>query len=383
MTALPAPSPEALAHSQRLVAHIQAEIAAAGGWIDFARYMELALYAPGLGYYAAGARKFGAAGDFVTAPELTPLFGQALARQAAEVLAQTGGGIVELGAGSGRLAVDLIQALEAMDQAPAYYAILEPSPDLRQRQRDRLIEALPHWRERVRWLDRLPERHVGLVLGNEVLDALPVHLLHWTDGGCQERGVVTTAAGFDWADRPLTAPHLAEWAAALPVSGGDYLSEVCPAAAGLVGSLAECLEQGMLLFLDYGFPRAEYYHPQRATGTLMCHYRHHALDAPFFLPGLTDLTAHVDFTAIADAALEAGLEVLGYASQAHFLLNCGLLDRLATLEPGSSAYVRATTAVNKLITPSEMGELFKVMALGKELDLSPLGFFRGDRRHAL
>lgn len=384
MTALADPGPDALAHSQRLTRHIAGAIADTGGWISFARYMELALYAPGLGYYSAGARKFGSAGDFVTAPELSPLFGAAVARQAAQVLGLVGGDILELGAGSGRLALDILRALETSGQMPASYAILEVSPDLRQRQRQLFTEQAPHLLDTVTWLDALPERWLGLVLANEVLDALPVHILHWRDGIALERGVGHDATqGFVWLDRPLSDAELARHVQALPVEGDDYLSEVSLAVPALVRSLGDRLAQGGLLFLDYGFPRREFYHPQRQRGTLMCHYRHHAFDDPFFLPGLTDLTAHVDFTAVADAGLEVGLEVMGYADQAHFLVNCGLLDELAGLGVESPGYAAAATAARKLLSPAEMGEFFKVMFLGKGLAAPPLGFVNGDRRHAL
>ncbi|MDD4882780.1 MAG: class I SAM-dependent methyltransferase [Gallionellaceae bacterium] len=364
---------------------IAGRIGAAGGWLSFADYMALALYAPGLGYYAAGARKFGAAGDFVTAPELTPLFAQTLATQTVEVLESCGNEILELGAGSGRLAVDLMRELARQGRLPDRYGILEPSPDLRQRQQALLEREAPELLDRVRWLDTLPDRLSGLVLGNEVLDALPVHLVHWLDGQALERGVALDEAGsaFVWQDRPMPPGPLLDAANRLPAPGDDYLSEVCLAAPALIHSLAERLQRGMLLFLDYGFPRAEYYHPDRREGTLMCHYRHRSFDDPFYLPGLVDITSHVDFTLIADAALEAGLDVLGYTSQAHFLLNCGLLERLGELEPGSTVYLKETARVQKLIQPTEMGELFKVIALGKgDLPL-PLGFARGDKRHNL
>jgi SAM-dependent MidA family methyltransferase len=380
---LPEPAADALAHSQRLVQHIRDEIGFADGWIPFSRYMELALYAPGLGYYAAGARKFGTAGDFVTAPELTPLFSRALAHQVVEVLEACPGDILELGAGSGRLALDLLLELERLGHLPERYAILEVSPDLQARQRQLFGEMAPHLLQRVAWLEGLPTSFSGVVLGNEVLDALPVHMLHRAGGVLHERGVGVSEAGrFVWQDRPLENAELIAAAGFLP-GDGDYQTEVCPAASGLLRSLGSMLDCGGLLFLDYGFPRAEFYHPQRSMGTLMCHYRHHAFDDPFYLPGLTDITAHVEFTAVADAGLEAGLAVMGYATQAHFLVNCGILDRLAELEPGSRDYLRQAAAVQKLLSPSEMGELFKVMALGKGLDIPLRGFARGDRRHTL
>ena len=381
---LPLPDPDALAHSQRLVRHIRAEIEGAGGWIPFSRYMELALYAPGLGYYAAGAAKLGAAGDFITAPEMTPLFGRSLARTAAVVLAQSGGDILELGAGSGRLALDLLGELTTLAALPQRYCILEVSPDLRQRQQAALAAA--GLADRVTWLDALPERFTGLILGNEVLDALPVHLLHWRDGQVRERGVIWAGSDadgrFDGSDRPVPAGPLADLAADLVVAG-DYLTEVCPAAAALVASLAGRLERGALLFIDYGFPQREYYHPQRDQGTLRLHYRHHSLDDPFFLPGLADITAHVDFSRVARAGALAGLELLGYTSQANFLMDAGILDRMLEMEPMTPAYLRAASEVQKLLQPSEMGESFKAIALGKGLDANLPGFRRGDRRGAL
>ncbi len=330
--ALPSPDADALAHSRKLASHIRAEIDQRDGWIPFARYMELALYAPGLGYYAGGAAKFGAPGDFVTAPEITPLFGRTLARAAAGVVRETGGDILELGAGSGRLALDILGELERLDGLPRRYRILEVSPDLRERQRNLFAARAPHLLSRVEWLDALPQSCSGLILGNEVLDALPAHLLGRRDGVVFERGVALAGGDSDngsvfaWDDRMPGSDELVGLASVFPATG-DYLSEVCLAAFALVSSLAECLERGVLLFIDYGFPRAEYYHPQRHMGTLKVHYRHYSLDDPFFLPGLADITAHVDFSAVAQAGAEAGLELLGYTSQAGFLIDAGILDR--------------------------------------------------------
>jgi len=387
---LPAPDAAALAHSDRVVRRIRAEIEASGGWISFARYMELALYAPGLGYYVGGAAKFGGAGDFVTAPELTPLFGRALARVAAQVLARAGGDLLELGAGSGRLAVDVLLQLERLACLPEHYLILEVSPDLRARQRQLLAEQVPHLLPRVAWLDALPESLRGVVLGNEVLDALPAHRLHWSAEGVLERGVAWTGAGLAWAVRPIASPALASAVAELPVAVAAepdhslaYLSELNLAAPALVASLADRLECGLLLFLDYGYPRAEYYHPQRHMGTLRAHYRQHALDDPFFLPGLADLTAHVDFSAVARAGRAAGLDLLGYTSQAHFLMDAGILDLMLEMEPMTPPYLRAASSVQRLLQPSEMGELFKAIALGRGLSAELPGFRRGDRRAAL
>jgi SAM-dependent MidA family methyltransferase len=265
---------------------------------------------------------------------------------------------------------------------PTQYRILELSPDLQARQRALFEAQAPHLLARLVWLERLPERFAGLILANEVLDAMPVHLVHWLAGEVFERGVIVQHGEFVWQDRPLNAGPL--WQAAREIEPGpDYLSEFCLAAPAWINSLAQCLERGVILCLDYGFPRGEYYHPQRDSGTLRVHYRHHSLDDPFYLPGLCDLTAHVDFSAVAQAATGAGLDLLGYTSQANFLLNAGLLDLMAEMQPMSSDYLRAAAVVQKLLQPSEMGELFKAIAFGRGCDESVPGFERGDRRGAL
>lgn len=386
MSRLPAPSPEAAAHSARLTALIAAEIAGRGGWIDFARFMELALYAPGLGYYAAGAQKFGSAGDFVTAPEMTGLFAQALAAQVAQIQALSAPQVLEVGAGSGRLAADLLQALEALAALPTRYRILELSGDLRQRQQETLARSVPHLLHRVEWLDRLPEKFAGVVVANELLDAMPVHIAAWRDEAIFERGVSITAAGdFCWQERPAAGDVLIAAQAlganyALPPGYESEISLAAPRWAAEWGHILTC---GAMLLIDYGFPQREYYHPQRGCGTLMCHYRHLAHTDPFFLPGLQDITAHVDFTALIAAAHPTGLALLGYSSQANFLNNCGILDCLTRLVPGSPAYLRAAGAVNKLLLPHEMGELFKVIALGRGIETPLLGFHRSDQSHRL
>jgi SAM-dependent MidA family methyltransferase len=380
---LPIPSPDALAHSQRVTAHLQSLIQRAGGWMPFAQFMEAALYAPGLGYYAAGAMKFGAAGDFVTAPELTPLFGRTLLHAIAPVLRDTGGDILELGAGSGRLAVDVLGELEQLDALPAHYAILEVSADLRSRQQEKIAHERPELAGRVQWLDALPAHFSGVILGNEVLDALPVELVQWTDAGPQARGVVRDGEGFAWQDRSIDDPILRARAEALNLAPG-YLSEINLAADALITSLGHSLERGLILLIDYGFSAGEYYHPQRHMGTLRAHYRHHALDDPFYLPGLCDLTAHVDFSALARAGTTAGLELAGYTSQASFLLHSGLTELLMqTPVADAAAYLPQANLVQQLVSPAEMGELFKVMGLSKG-GIAPLaGFARGDRRHTL
>jgi SAM-dependent MidA family methyltransferase len=375
---LPKPSHEALAHSAQLCALIQQDIAQQGGWIPFSRFMELALYAPKLGYYTAGARKFGEDGDFITAPELSSLFGRTLARQAADIMAASTPHILELGAGSGKLAVDILSELELLNALPAQYSILEVSADLRERQRELVLLKIPQLAHRVCWLDTLPENIVGAVIANEVLDALPVHLVHWSNGQIFERGVASNQQQFEWQERLPENENLLNLASTI-ATPDDYLSEISPAARGLVSSLSERLEHGAMLFIDYGFGNREFYHPQRATGTLMCHYRHHSHDQPFYLPGLQDITTHVDFTAIAEAAIDAGAHLYGYTSQAFFLMNSGILELLAEVSPDDlREYLPLSAQVQKLTSPAEMGELFKVIALGKGIDQPLRGFSRGD-----
>ena len=382
-TNLPIPSPPALEHSARLTELIQQEIAANDGWISFARYMELALYAPGLGYYTAGAHKFGVAGDFITAPELSDLFGRTLARQVQQIMAQSAPHILELGAGSGKLAVDMLTELEALNDLPESYSILEVSADLRERQRALVQEKLPHLADRVHWLDALPENFSGAIVANEVLDALPVHLVHWRDAAITERGVVNVADRFAWAARDIVDAELRAAAQKISVPD-DYVSEICLAARGLMQSLAARLDAGALLFIDYGFGANEFYHVQRTRGTLMCHYRHYAHDDPFYLPGLQDITAHVNFTDIAESGIDAGLELIGYTNQAFFLINAGITDLLAQHAPANvREYLPLSSQLQKLTSPAEMGDLFKVIALGKNLTEPLSGFSRGDLSRAL
>lgn len=384
---LPEPSSDALEHSTRLVASIQAALADAGGWIPFSRYMELALYAPGLGYYSGGARKFGPGGDFITAPELTPLFGQALATQVEQVIRLSAPAIIEAGAGTGLLAADLLLELERRHCLPDDYAILEVSGELRGRQFDTLAEKAPHLVSRVRWLDALPPSFSGVLVANEVLDVMPVHVVVSRADRLFERGVAVDAAGtLRWADAPADGA-VADAARALDLPRsevGEYVTEINLASLAWVAAWAARLDRGALLLVDYGYPRAEYYLPSRSSGTLLCYYRHHAHGDPFLWPGLNDITAFVDFTSVAEAAHDAGLDVLGYTSQATFLLNCGVLDALARRGPQESpGYIRAARAVQRLTAPHEMGELFKVLALGKRLDAPLAGFTRGDRLHTL
>lgn len=380
---LPIPSPSALEHSARLTRLIRDDIVNSGGWISFARYMELALYAPGLGYYTAGSHKLGEAGDFITAPELSALFGRTLAGQVRQIMAQSAAHILELGAGSGKLAVDMLAELEALNSLPISYSILEVSADLRQRQRALVSQRLPHLADRVHWLDALPEKFSGAVVANEVLDALPVHVVHSRDSQMSERGVVVEGEGFAWQERAIEEAALRD-AAQNIVMPDDYISEICLAERGLIQSLASCLELGALLFIDYGFGAREFYHAQRARGTLMCHYRHHAHDDPFYLPGLQDITAHVNFTSIAEAGIDAGLELMGYTNQAFFLINGGITELLAQHEPENlREYLPLSGQMQKLTSPSEMGDLFKVIAMGKGMAMPLTGFARGELSRAL
>jgi SAM-dependent MidA family methyltransferase len=381
---LPEPTPEERALSQQLTELIRAEIARSGGAISFARFMELALYAPGFGYYSAGKHKFGAAGDFVTAPELGPVFAQCLARQCAQILdALPNGDLLEAGAGSGALAVQLLLELERVGKLPAHYFILEISSALRARQQALFEANAPHLLARVQWLDNLPSAGFrGIVLGNELLDAMPVERFRVGADGIIQLLVDWEENRFVWREVPAQAV-VCNRVTALGLPNG-YVSEIGFAAEGWVRSIADILEQGVLLLMDYGFPGHEFYHPQRVTGTLMCHYRHRVHDDPLRFVGLQDITAHVDFTAVAKAGTESGLHLLGYASQALFLLGCGLDDIAARISQSDErAYLQFTNEVKKLTLPHEMGELFKVIALGRGLEIPLRGFRLQDRRARL
>ena len=373
---LPPPAPDASVHSQKLAEHIANTIVAEGEWIPFTRYMELALYAPGLGYYAAGARKFGAEGDFVTSPEISPLFAQCFALQAAQVLKEVGGDILELGPGSGIFAADLFAALKEVGTLPERYLLLEVSPDLRERQRALLGERFPGDIARFTWIDRLPEKMRGMVVANEVLDVVPCSLVHRVDGDYFESGVILTEAGFAFEDQPLREGELRRRAeSAFPMGDYNYLSEVNFAAEALVRTIASMLEAGVAIFVDYGFPEREFYHPQRSMGTMRCHYRHRVHGDPFFMPGLQDITAHVDFSAMARAAEQGGAEVYGFTTQAYFLISCGLAVLVSAGDPTRTlSRLKGTNAAYRLIGPSEMGELFKVLGFGKGIDVPILGF---------
>ncbi|WP_312518483.1 SAM-dependent methyltransferase [Massilia sp.] len=380
---LPVPDPDALAASQSLQQLIAAEIERDGGQIAFSRFMELALYAPRLGYYSGGASKLGADGDFTTAPEITPLFGATLARVAAAIIAQSAPDIIEFGAGTGRLARDVITALGQQGVELNSYTIIELSGELRARQQEALKD-LPQ----VRWLDAMPESFSGVVLANEVLDAMPVELVIRTAGGWMRQMVTIENGAFAFVQAPLGAGLQEQLARQVPEHEHmleGYVTELHPVGAGFMGSLAQMFAggRGAAILLDYGFPAHEYYLDQRIGGTLMCHYRHHAHPDPFYLPGLQDITAHVDFTAMALAAQDAGLPVLGYMNQASFLLSAGIGELLLENDPEQAiSYLPHSRAVQKLVSPAEMGELFKVLIVGNDVQL-PDAIVRADRSHRL
>ena len=376
---MPTPHPRSPL-GERLGALIRAEMQAAGGWMPFDRFMSLALYAPGLGYYSRGSQQFGArpedGSDFITAPEISPLFGRALARQVAQALSVTGTDEVwEFGAGSGILAAQLLATLGELGQPPRRYTIVDVSGTLRERQQQTLLAKVPQWADRVVWADRLPDELNGVVVGNEVLDAMPVKLITFDGQTWLERGVALDGDAFVWADRasdlrpPVEGPFVPGTVTELQQQGEAFIT-----------TLAGVLRRGAAFFIDYGFPEAEYFHPQRVGGTLMCHQAHRSDDNPLIDVGDKDITAHVNFTGIALAAQDAGLDVLGYTSQAHFLINCGITDDLQHLQ--SDADRPARSAAQLLMLEHEMGELFKVIGLARG-EFEALGFARGDRSHTL
>jgi len=380
---LPAPNSDALAASQALQRLIAAEIANQGGAIPFSRFMELALYAPDLGYYSGGAAKLGRDGDFTTAPEISPLYGATLARAAAAIMAQSGPNIIEFGAGTGKLARDVLSALDELGVAVDSYTIIELSGELRARQQEALRDF-----PQVRWLDGFPDIFHGVVLANEVLDAMPIELVEKQGNTWRRRMVTIVDGAFAFAPADADAALLDQVARQIPGAEqlqDGYVTEVHPVACGFMHSLAAMFREGRgaAILVDYGFPAHEYYFDERVEGTLMCHYRHHAHPDPFYLPGLQDITAHVDFTAMALAAQAAGLDVLGYMSQAGFLLAAGIGELLMQTDPEDALrFLPQSKAVQKLVSPAEMGELFKVLVVGAGVELDP-AIVRADRSHRL
>jgi SAM-dependent MidA family methyltransferase len=387
---LPEPSSEEKQHSLKLMENINQKIEAAGGWIDFARYMEMALYTPGLGYYSGGQQKFGESGDFITAPEISPLFAQTLAKPVAQVLSKMGGGcVIEFGAGSGKLAAELLNELQQQNVLPEKYLIIELSAELKHRQQQTLQQYIPDLIDRVEWLEALPAQSLNaVVLANEVLDAMPVQRFVKTNQGLQALGVNVQNGAFGFCEKPATK-NLAQSIAHIEKElerplGEDYSSEINLNIQPWLQSISDLLNQGAVYLIDYGYPRSEYYAIERHMGTMMCYYRHRALDDVFFLPGLTDITAFVDFTAVAEAGLEAGFEINGFTSQANFLINCGLAQRVEQqMSDDIKKQLPLVQQMKTLTLPSEMGERFKVMGLNKNLDMILPGFEMRDFRNRL
>ena len=380
---LPLPSPAAQQSSANLQTLLAEEIRKHGNWIPFSRFMELVLYAPQYGYYTGGSHKIGNNGDFITAPTLTPLFARTLARQLQELLPQTAGNIYEFGAGTGQLAADLLNNLS--DGINRYY-IIEISPELAARQKDLIRTLAPQAAQKIVHLSALPETFNGIIIGNEVLDAMPVEIIRKDEGGSFEYvGVCLDNDRFTYSARPLHDLQLSALASLyFPKISSPYTSELHPQQYAFIRTLASRLEHGCMIFIDYGFDAAQYYHPQRNQGTLIGHYRHHVIHNPFDFIGLADLTSHVNFTDIAQAGTDAGLDLIGYLPQSHFLLNLGITELLAqTGKTDSAAYIREAAAVQKLIDQHEMGELFKVIAFGKNINIDWTGFCFGDICHKL
>jgi SAM-dependent MidA family methyltransferase len=369
---LPTPDPLAQAHSEKLQQIIRAEIQA-NGPITFERFMHLALYYPGLGYYSAGAKKFGKTGDFITAPEISALFSRCIAKQCAQVLQHIKGDILEFGAGTGIMAKDILLELKSLNCLPEKYYILEISADLKQQQQNLLKAVLPDLIHRIVWLDTLPtESFHGVILANEVLDAMPVHKFK-IKNGLKEYYIGLNDQSFNWhLDQP--SHRLSEYYQKLNLTlSEDYQSEINSQLANWLNSINHFLQTGLLLMIDYGFLREEYYHSQRSMGTLMCHYKHRSHDNPLILIGLQDITAHINFTAVIDAGKKANMELAGFINQANFLINCGIIDLVEKTEDPSAQF-QLSQQLKRLLFPSEMGELFKVLALTKDFAVPLLGF---------
>lgn len=382
MDNLPTPEKAALISSQKLSELIQQKIRQQNNWLSFADYMQMALYTPDYGYYTGGAQKFGRDGDFITAPVLTPLFGQTLAHQLDVLLPQTAGNIYEFGAGTGHLAASVLPALHS--QYFQHYYIIELSAELAQRQREYIQTHAPDQIHKVTHLTQLPEQFDGILIGNEVLDAMPVPVYLRQTNQITEMGVSWLDNQFVWQDKPATSAVIQQVMETFPDTAEPYQSELHPQQYAFVATLAQKLKRGAMIWIDYGFDAAQYYHVQRRQGTLIGHYRHHTVHDPFFYPGLTDLTAHVNFTRIADAGIDNHLDLIGYTNQATFLLNLGITELLAkTGKPEENAYIQTASACHTLLDAHEMGELFKVIAFGKDIDVDWQGFIYGDLCHKL
>jgi SAM-dependent MidA family methyltransferase len=379
-------SPEMLAHNEAVLSYLREELQKAGGVISFARYMELALYAPGLGYYSSGSHKLGKRGDFVTAPEISPLFAKCLARQFIEILKNLPeGNILELGAGAGTFAKDVLLELEQAKRLPAHYFILETSADLRERQKHLLEACCPHLLSRVLWLDRLPENFKGIIFANEVLDALPFHCFRIENNTIKERCVTLQEGQLDWIITDPLTPELKKSVEPLMAEFSfpeEYESEINLLMPHWIKTLADILQEGVIVLFDYGFGRREYYHPERTTGTLRCYFQHRCHADPFLYAGLQDITANVEFTTLVESAFKAGLDLAGYTTQSSFLLDCSVTD-FATAPPFSMQQYQQNQALKLLMLPSEMGSMIKAVAFTKNWDQRVRGFALFDKRKEL
>lgn len=388
---LPLPSRAEQAQTTQVMNHLKVQIKRAGGQLNFANYMQTVLYEPKLGYYRSATPKFGKYGDFITAPELSPLFSRALANQCEQILATLGGGdVLEFGAGSGTMAAEILLQLAKKDQLPEHYYIIELSAELKERQFNTLQNRCHDLLERITWLDKLPEQPIrGVILANEVIDAMPVHLFRLEQEHIFERYVAWQGNELCWHLDEVSTPELHAQLAAIQQHLPDFIlehgyeSEINAYLPQWIATVAQLLACGVVLVIDYGFPAHEYYHPDRYQGTLMCHYHHHTHSDPLIIPGLQDVTAHVDFTALAHAATNAGLHVAGFTPQAHFLLACHLLDVAYDLAQNEQELFTYNQQIKQLTLPHEMGELFKVMALTQAYDASLMGFSHQDQRHRL
>ena len=383
---LPIPDSIAQQHSEHLLTHIKQAISKAGGKISFADYMQLCLYAPGLGYYSAGSHKLGGKGDFTTSPEISSLFSRTLAQHIIDVFQQIESkDILEFGAGSGKMAIDILLELESHNSLPEHYYIIEVSADFQQRQRQAIRLSIPHLIDKVIWLESLPTDFIGVVLANEVCDAMPVHCLHFNNGTVKERYIENVDNRLQWCESELSQVDLirhAEEITPLITNRDDYFTEVNLAAESWLASLASTLQQGAIFIIDYGYSKTGYYHPERNSGTLMCYYQHQGHDNPLILQGLPDITAHIAFTALAQVAFDNSLQVAGFQSQADFLLAGGITE-LNTTETDAFDTLKTATEIKQLTLPSEMGENFKVLSLTKDLEQILAKVQLGDRRHSL
>jgi SAM-dependent MidA family methyltransferase len=386
-TTLPAPDSIAQQHGKQLLSLIYTEIKHAGGMISFADYMQLCLYAPSLGYYSAGSQKLGRYGDFTTAPEISPLFSRTFAHHIADVLTHLEQpSILEFGAGSGKMAADILLELAALDSLPDKYFIIEVSADLRKWQRETLVELIPNYFHRIVWLDNFPTNFTGVVLANEVCDAMPVHLLHFKKDAIFERYIKRGTSGLEWHDDVLSHTALLPHAKEIQNLFGNeesYITEVNLAAEAWLNSIAENLAQGALFICDYGYPKTDYYHPQRSDGTLMCYFQHQGHSDPLILTGLQDITAHVDFTLLAQTALDSDLAVAGFQSQADFLLAGGITELVQGKDLDELSLLQQATEIKQLTLPSAMGEKFKVLTLTKNLEQLLPRCQLADRRYTL